>query len=104
MEAVFNRFNSATAYDGNLIDNSQWSREQIRTARMVELAPLLRKRGLSLYDRRDGNWEVREYHGLLLKASYWRWPDRNLAGNAIDFYTKVLGASFSDAMKEITET
>jgi len=57
-----------------------------------------------------------EYHGLLLKASYWRWPDRNLPGNAMfthdvvrsteaeDFYTKVLGASFSDAMKEITET
>lgn len=77
---------------------------------MVELAPLLQRRGLSLYDRRDGNWEVGEYHGLLLKASYWRWPalssaegpDRNLAGNAIDFYTRVLGASFNDAMKELT--
>lgn len=45
-----------------------------------------------------------EYHGLLLKASYWRWPERNLAGNTIDFYTKVLGASFNDAMKEITKT
>jgi hypothetical protein len=43
-----------------------------------------------------------EYHGLLLKASYWRWPDQNLAGNAIDFYTKVLGASFHDAMKELS--
>ena len=45
-----------------------------------------------------------EYHGLLLNASYWRWPDRNLAGNAIDFYTSVLGPSFNDAMQEITET
>ena len=79
-----------------------WSHDQIRTARMVELAPLLRRRGLSLYDRNCGNWEIGEYHGLLLKASYWRWPDRNLAGNAIDFYTKVLGASFNDAMKELT--
>ena len=79
-----------------------WSREQIRAARMVELAPLLRRRGLALYDRAAGNWEVREYHGLVLKASYWRWPDRNLAGNTIDFYTKVLGASFADAMKEIS--
>lgn len=79
-----------------------WSREQIRAARMVALAPLLRKRGLTLYDRRDGNWEVMDYHGLLLKASYWRWPDQNLAGNAIDFYTKVLGTSFTDAMKELT--
>ena len=41
--------------------------------------------------------------GILLKASYWRWPDRDLAGNAIDFYVKVLGASFSDAMKELTK-
>ncbi len=80
-----------------------WSLEQIRSARMIELAPLLRRRGLTLYERGDENWEVREYHGLLLKASYWRWPDRNLAGNAIDFYTKVLGASFSDAMTELTE-
>jgi hypothetical protein len=46
--------------------------------------------------------EVVQYQGLLLKASYWRWPDRDLAGNTIDFYVKVLGASFHDAMKEIT--
>ena len=43
------------------------------------------------------------YRGLLLKATYWRWPGRNLAGNAIDFYTKVLGASFADAMRELTQ-
>jgi hypothetical protein len=71
---------------------------------MAELAPLLRRRGLSLYDRGDSNWEVGEYQGLLLKASYWRWPERNLAGNTIDFYTKVLGASFNNAMQEITKT
>ena len=73
--------------------------------------------GLSLaplYDRNGGNWEVREYHGLVLKTSYmsrrsfarvkegWHWPERNLAGNTIDFFTKVLEASFSYAMKEIT--
>jgi hypothetical protein len=83
--------------------SGRWSPDQIRTARMVELAPLLTRRGLTLYDRNGGNWEVMQYHGLLLKASYWRWPDRNLAGNTIDFYTKVLGASFNDAMQEITD-
>ena len=81
---------------------SRWSREQIRAARMVALPPLLEKRGLALRDRGGGNVEVESYHGLVLKASYWRWPDRNLAGNAIDFYTKVLGVSFHDAMKELT--
>ena len=44
-----------------------------------------------------------QYQGLLLKASYWRWPEHNLAGNAIDFYVKVLGVSFHEAMKELTD-
>ena len=70
---------------------------------MVALPPLLEKRGLALHDRGGGNIEVEQYKGLLLKASYWRWPDHNLAGNAIDFYVKVLGLSFHDAMKELTE-
>lgn len=64
---------------------------------------LLERRGLALSDRGAGNFEVEFYRGLVLKASYWRWPDRNLAGNAIDFYTKVLGASFADAMRELTQ-
>lgn len=70
---------------------------------MVELAPLLQRRGLALRDRGGGNFEVVEYEGLLLKASYWRWPDRDLAGNTIDFYVKVLGRSFHEAMEDITE-
>jgi hypothetical protein len=24
--------------------------------------------------------------GLIVKDSYWHWPERDLAGNAIDFY------------------
>lgn len=78
-----------------------WTREQIRAARVVELAPFLQKRGFALRDRGGGNLEVEQYSGLILKASYWRWPERDMAGNAIDFYMKVLGASFSDAMKEL---
>jgi hypothetical protein len=69
---------------------------------MVALAPLLAKRGLVLRDRGGGNVEVEAYQGLVLKASYWRWPDRQLAGNAIDFYTHVLGLSFHDTMHELT--
>ena len=45
---------------------------------------------------------IRSYFGgLLLKDSYWRWPQRNLAGNAIDFFVKLLGLSFNDAMRQI---
>ena len=87
----------------NVASGQPWTREQIRAARQIELAPLLQKRGLALRDRGGGNLEVEQYKGLVLKASYWRWPDRDLAGNAIDFYVKVLGASFHDAMKELTD-
>ncbi|MEO5367881.1 MAG: hypothetical protein H7831_16275 [Magnetococcus sp. WYHC-3] len=57
--------------------------------------------GLAFRDRGAGNVELLEYKGLLVKASYWRWPDRDMAGNAIDFYTKVLKVSFHDAMREL---
>lgn len=86
----------------DIASRHSWTREQIRAARVVELAPLLQRRGLALKDRGGGNVEVEQYKGLFLKASYWRWPDRDLAGNSIDFYVKVLGTSFSDAMRELT--
>ena len=84
--------------------NSQlprWSREQIRDARLAPLIPLLQKRGLQLVDRDAGNFILPAYHGLIVKDSYWRWPERNLSGNAIDFHVKVLGLSFNDAMRQI---
>ena len=31
------------------------------------------------------------------KEGYWRWPQRQLAGNAIDFFIQVLGLSFNPA-------
>ena len=80
----------------------RWSRQQIRAARMAPLAPLLQRRGLQLVERPADNFELAAYKGLLLKDSYWRWPERNLAGNAIDFFVQVLGLSFNDAMRQIT--
>ena len=82
----------------------RWSREQIRAARLVPLAPLLQKRGLQLVVREADNFSLPAYPGLILKDSYWRWPERNLAGNAIDFHVQVLGLSFHDAMRQITGT
>ena len=69
---------------------------------MAPLVPLLQQRGLQLIGRPADNFELAAYKGLLLKDSYWRWPERNLAGNAIDFFVKVLGLSFNDAMRQIT--
>ena len=41
------------------------------------------------------------FSGLIVKESYWRWPQRELAGNAIDFFVQVLDMSFHDAMRQI---
>ena len=80
----------------------RWTREQIRAARLAPLVPLLQKRGLQLRERDAGNFELPSHPGLILKDSYWRWPERDLAGNAIDLLTQVLGLSFHDAMRAIT--
>ena len=58
----------------------RWTREQIRAARQVPLVPLLQKRGLQLIEKDAGNFELPAFPGLIVKESYWRWPQRNLAG------------------------
>ena len=68
------------------------------------MAPLLQKRGLQLVEQQAGNFTLPNHPGLILKDSYWRWPERDLAGNAIDFFMRVLGLSFHDAMRQITGT
>ena len=50
----------------------------------MPLVPLLQKRGLELIELLVGNFELRAYKGLLVKDGYWRWSQRDLAGNAID--------------------
>ncbi len=80
----------------------RWSRDQIRAARLAPLVPLLQKRSLQLVPQEAGNFLLPAFPGLIVKDSYWRWPQRNLAGNAIDFFVQVLGTSFHDAMRQIT--
>jgi hypothetical protein len=70
---------------------------------MAPLVPLLRRRNFQLIELMADNFELAAYKGLLIKDSYWRWPERNQAGNAIDFFVQVLGLSFNDAMRQITQ-
>jgi hypothetical protein len=79
----------------------RWTRDQIRAARLAPLLPLLEKRGLHPVETGGGNFEVREHPGLVIKDSYWRWPEHEIGGNAIDLYTKVLRLGFHDAMREL---
>ncbi len=82
----------------------RWSRDQIRAARLAPLAPLPQKRALQLVPQEAGNFLLPAFPGLIIKDSYWRWPERDRAGNAIDFFVQVLGTSFHDAMRQITGT
>ena len=70
---------------------------------MLPILPFLQRRGLGVQERETGNYEVTKYPGLLVKDSYWRWPEREMAGNTIDLCVKVLGLSFHDAMAELTQ-
>ena len=79
----------------------RWTREQIRSARMAPLPPLLSQRGLQTIALPAGNLELTGYKGLIVKDSYWRWPNQNKAGNTIDFFVQVLGLSFHQAMRQI---
>jgi hypothetical protein len=68
---------------------------------MRPLVPLLLRRKLTLIEHGGGNFAVTEYPGLIVKDSYWRWPERDLSGNTIDLFTKVVGMSFQDSMRLI---
>jgi hypothetical protein len=87
-----------TAHSPN---RTRWTRDQIRAARIAPLAPLLQQRGLQIVERQAGNLTLPAFPGLIVKDSYWRWPQRDLAGNAIDFFVQVLGLSFAEAMRQI---
>jgi len=80
-----------------------WTKSAIRAARKLPLAAILQHRGLALRDRGGGNFEPLDHPGVFIKASFWRWPDRNLAGNTIDFLVQVQGMTFRQAMEIITE-
>jgi len=51
--------------------------------------------------KRARNFELPAFPGLIVKESYWRWPERNLGGNAIDFFVQIFQMNFHDAMRQI---
>lgn len=81
---------------------NKWSRQDIRQARRVDLPSLLQHQGFALSKLSDGNFEMRDFPGLIVKNTYWRWPDQNRQGNTIDLFVDVLGKSFAQAMEIIS--
>ena len=80
------------------------SRDALTRRPSGPLAPLLQKRGLQLISHKAGNFTLLAYPGLIVKDSYWRWPERNFAGNAIDFAVQVFGLPFHEATLQTTGT
>jgi hypothetical protein len=80
-----------------------WTRDQIRAARRAALAPRLRRAGFALRDLGGENAELIDRPGLIVKAHYWRWPDQDRQGNAIDLLVGVLGYSFHDALRVLLD-
>ena len=52
-------------------------------------------------EKEPGNFEVPAFPGLIVKESYWRRPERELAGNVIDFSVQILKMNFHDARQII---
>lgn len=81
----------------------RWSRHQIQAARRAGLPPLLVREGLRLQPRTDGNFNLPDFPGLIVKHNYWCWIDTDKGGNTIDFFVKVLGRTFHQAMTSIMD-
>ena len=82
---------------------TKWTKEQIRAARKAHIPTLLLKEAYRLRETGGGNFEMVDHPGLIVKESYWRWPQQDKQGNAIDLLVNVLGRSFSQAMQTITQ-
>ena len=80
-----------------------WKKNNIRKARKVELAPVLKNRGLTLVPQNDGNYIVSEHDDLVIKNWYWCWPSRNSSGNSIDYFVEIEGKSFNETMTILAE-
>ena len=91
-----------TTNPSDRVPQPRWTREQIRAARLAPLLPLLQKHHLDLIERGEGNFEPVQYPGLIIKDSYWNWPDRKLNGNTIDFCMQILDLTFHQATTEIS--
>ena len=79
-----------------------WGGARLLTSRDLTQIQSHPQCGVQLVEQDAGNFTLPNYPGLIVKDSYWRWPQCDQAGNAIDFFMRVLGLSFHDAMRQIT--
>ena len=82
-----------------------WTRSEIRAARQSSLQPVLEKLGYRLEPRTHDNYAItgQRCGEIIIKDHYWHCPDTGLAGNAIDFLMQIRGATFHEAMQQLTQ-
>ena len=94
-----------------------WTKQQVRQARKIELPPLLRQRNYRLDPISDENYRItpdtgeksmhvtlpRHGTGIIVKHNFWIWHEKDISGNTIDFFVKIEGLSFNQAMQIIMD-
>lgn len=82
-----------------------WTRSEIRAARQMPLQPVLERLGYRLEPRANDNYVItgQRCGEIIIKDHYWNCPGTELAGNAIDFLMRIRGASFHEAMTQLTQ-
>ena len=84
---------------------STWTKADIRAARQTPLQPILEALGYRLEPRANDNYAITgQWCGeIVIKDHYWNCPGTDLAGNAIDFLILIRGATFQEAMQQLTQ-
>lgn len=89
----------------NKHEKCKWTAGDIRRARKTEIVPLLVDHRHRLYPLNNGNFRIlpdpdnlSRPSGIIIKQNFWIWPEQNLSGNTIDFFMKIQGKSFNQAM------
>lgn len=84
---------------------SSWTKADIRRARQIQLKPVLEQLGYRLQPRPNENYAIAGLaNDIIIKDHYWHCLDSGQAGNAIDFFVKVRGVTFNEAMTLLTRS
>jgi hypothetical protein len=83
---------------------SAWTKADIQLARRAPLKPVLEKLGYRLEPSDNDNYLLTSLpQEIVIKDHYWICTETGSAGNAIDFFVRVKGMSFNEAMKLLTQ-
>jgi hypothetical protein len=78
----------------------KWSTDEVIKARQTPIKPLLEKLGYKFMEFYGDNWSLLgTTKTIIVKKHYWRNPEAQTGGNAIDLLTQHLGYTFTEAME-----